>query len=124
MAVTHSNAARSVMADAVLALLNDGGAGTLEFQTAGGAEVATCTFTDPAFGAAVNGVATANAVANDTNATGGTVAQFEMQNNAGTGVIFGSVTVVGSGGDIELSSLVVGVGDTVAVTSLQYTAAP
>jgi hypothetical protein len=112
------------MADALLALLDVGGTGTLEFQTSGGVEVATCTLSATAFGAASNGVATANAITNDSNATGGTVAQFEMKNNAGAVVISGSVTVTGGGGDIELSSVVVAPGDAVAVTSLQYTAAP
>ena len=124
MAVTHSNAARSAMADAVLDLLDVGGAGTLEFQTSGGVEVATCVLSATGFANAVNGVATANAIANDTSATGGTVAQFVLKNNAGTTIISGSVTATGGGGDIELSSLSVAAGDAVSVTSLLYTAAP
>ena len=126
MAVTHSNAAKSAAADAVLGLLDvgSGANGLLELQTSGGVEVATLDLSDPAFGAASDGVATANSIADDANATGGTIAQFELQNKDGTGVVFGSVTLVSGGGDIEMSSVVIGAGDTVRVTSLQYTAMP
>lgn len=121
MAISHSNGARSAMADVVTGLLN---AGTIEFQDSGGTEVATCTFGNPAFGAAVNGVSVANAIATDANATGGTVAQFELKASGGAVVIEGTVTTVGGGGDIELSSTVVGAGDAVAVISMTYAAAP
>lgn len=121
MAVTHSNAARSVIADALLALLNSG---NLEFQTSADAEVATCALSATAFQAAVNGVATANAISNDTNATGGTIAKFVLKNSSNVGVIFGSVTATGGGGDVEISSLAISAGDAVSVTSLTYTAAP
>lgn len=122
MAITHSTAARDVIVDAVLALLDVDGPGFVEFQTSGAAEVATLTFSATAFGASSAGTATANAIAPDTNATGGDVAQFELQDGNGVGVIFGDVTVTGDGGDIELSSLNIGPGDTVAITSLTYTA--
>lgn len=126
MAVTHSNAAKSAAADAVLGLLDvgSGANGLLELQTSGGVEVATLALDDPAFDSAVDGVADANPIADDADATGGTIAQFELQNKDGTGVIFGSVTLVAGGGDIEMSSVVIGAGDTVRVTSLEYTAMP
>lgn len=126
MAVTHSNAAKSAAADAVLGLLDvgSGSNGLLELQTSAGAEVATLDLDDPAFGSAVNGVADANTISDDTNATGGTIAKFELQNKDGTGVVLGSVTVITGGGDIEMSSVVIGAGDTVRVTSLEYTAMP
>ena len=124
MAVTHSTNARNVMADAVLALLDVDGPGSLEFQTSASAEVATCVFSATAFGAASGGTAIANAIANGTNATGGDVTKFAMKDGNGVEVILGSVTTVGGGGDIELSSLNIGPGDTVSVTSLSYTAAP
>lgn len=119
MAITHSAAGRNTMADAVLALVDNG---KLEFQTSAGAEVATLDLSATAFQAADDGVAEANSITPDTDATGGTIAQFELQDSGGTAVIFGAVTVVGGGGDIEMSSANIGAGDTVSVTSLEYTA--
>jgi len=107
------------MADALLALLDSG---SLEFQTSAGAEVATLSLSATAFASASSGTAAANSISPDTSATGGTIAKFELQDSGGTGVVFGSVTATSGGGDIEMSSLVIGAGDTVSVTSLDYTA--
>lgn len=122
-AVTHPTAVRTAVADLVVDSIDAGaGAGTLEFQASGGSEVATLTFSDPAFGAASNAVATASAITSDTTATGGTVAKWVAQDSDGTDVILGAAGT--SGSDINLSSLTVGAGDTVAVSSLTYTAMP
>tara|TARA_R110000772_G_C13310322_1_gene440479 strand:- start:53495 stop:53863 length:369 start_codon:yes stop_codon:yes gene_type:complete len=122
MAVTHSAATRNAIADAVLADIDiDAGAGTLEFQTSGAAEVATLTLTDPA-GSVSGAVLTFSAITDDTSATGGTVDRFVIKSNLGGDRVLGNVLT--SGGDINLSSLVVGVGDTVSISSLTYTAAP
>lgn len=121
MAVTHLTAVRTGIADYVVDLIDAGaGAGTLVFNTSGDVEVATLTFSDPAFGAAVNGVATASSITSDTSATGGTVAKFVVKDSNGTVVFSGAVGT--SGSDINLSSLSVGAGDTVSVSSLTYTA--
>lgn len=123
MAVTHPTAVRNAVADLVVDRIDAGaGAGTLEMQTSGDVEVATLTFSDPAFGAASSGVATASAITSDTNATGGTIAKARAKDSTGTEVFACSVTASGGGGDIELSSVVVSAGQTVAVTSLTYTA--
>ena len=122
MSVTHSAAVRTIIADAVVDTIDDGaGAGTLIFQTSGDVEVATLTFSDPAFGAASGPTATASAISSDTNATGGTVAKFiiEDSNSAAKGFA-GAVST--SGSDINLSSLAVGAGDTVSMSLLTYTA--
>jgi hypothetical protein len=122
-AVTHPTAVRTTVADTVVDLIDAGaGAGTLEFQTSGGSECATLTFSDPAYGAASNAVATASAITSDTSATGGTVAKWVQQDSDGNDVILGAAST--SGSDINLSSLAVGAGDTVAVSSLTYTAMP
>lgn len=121
MAVTHPTAVRNGLADYVVDLIDAGaGAGTLEFQTSGNVEVATLTFSDPAFGAATGGTATASAVTSDTSATGGTVAKFAVKDSNGNPVFYGAVGT--SGSDINLSSLAVGVGDTVSISSLTYSA--
>ena len=121
MAVTHPTTVRNGLADYVVDLIDAGaGAGTLEFQTSGNVEVATLTFSDPAFGAATGGTATASAITSDTSATGGTVAKFVVKDSNGNPVFYGAVST--SGSDINLSSLSVGAGDTVSISSLTYTA--
>ena len=120
MAVTHSAATRNAIADAVLAEIDiDVGAGTLEFQTSGAVEAATVTLSDPA-GTVSAEVLTFSAITDDTSATGGTVDRFVIKSNGGGSRVLGSVAT--SGGDINLSSLVIGVGDTVSISSLTYTA--
>jgi hypothetical protein len=84
--------------------------------------VATLTFGNPAFGAAANGVATANAITADASATGGTIAKARLKNAAGTDKIICSVTATGGGGDITLNSVVTSAGQQVSITSLTYTA--
>lgn len=119
--VTHPTTVRNTLADAVVDLIDAGaGAGTLVFQTSGGVEVATLTFSDPAFGAASSGTATANAITDDSSATGGTTTQFETRDSNSNDVFYGAVGT--SGQDINLSSVAIGAGDTVSVTSLTYSA--
>jgi uncharacterized membrane protein len=122
MAVTHPTAVRQGIADFVVDQLDEGTPpGTLVFQTSGDVEVATLTFANPAFGAADgSAIATAGAIASDTNATGGTIAKARLKNNAGTDKIICSVTGTGGGGDIELNSVVVSAGQQVSLSSLTY----
>lgn len=123
MAVTHPTAVRNAIADLVVDRIDAGpGAGTLEFQTSGDVEVATLTFSDPAFGAASSGTATASAITSDTNATGGTIAKARAKDSTGTEVFACSVTATGGGGDIQLSSVGVSAGQTVSMSSLTYSA--
>jgi hypothetical protein len=96
--------------------------GRLVFQTSGSVAVATLNFSNPAFGAAAAGAATANSITSDTNAAGGTTTKFEIRDRDNTAIILGSVGT--SGSDINLSSVNVGAGDTVSVSSMTYTAAP
>ena len=121
MAVTHPTAVRDIIANAVVDSIDVGGAGSLIFQTSGDVEVATLTFAATAFGASSSGTATAAAITSDTSATGGTVAKFKIQNGSAADAGFaGAVST--SGSDINLSSLTVGAGDTVSISSLTYTA--
>lgn len=123
MAVTHVTALRNTLADAAVDAIDGGaGAGLLEFRTSGDVEVATLTFSDPAFGAASSGTATASAISSDTNATGGTIAKAALRTSTPDDQILCSVTATGGGGDIELSSVGVSAGQTVAVSSLTYSA--
>ena len=117
---TLTTAARDAACNAVVDLVDAGpAAGTLEFQTSGGVEVATLTFSDPAFGASSTGVATASAITSDTSATGGTTTKALFKDSTGTEVL--TATVGTSGTDIIISNTVVGAGDTVSVSSLTVT---
>lgn len=119
MSLTHVTAARNGLADNVVDQLNSG---NLVFMTSGDVEVATLALSATAFGDAAAGTATANAITDDSSATGGTIAKFKMETSANAEVFQGSVTEVGGGGDIELTSLVIGAGDTVQLTSFTYSA--
>ena len=123
MAVTLTTAARNAACNAIVDLVDAGaGAGTLVFYLANAStEVATLTFSDPAFGNAATGVATASAITSDTSATGNasaaTIAKF-LDSDA-TEVL--RCTVGTSGADINLSNNVIATGETVAITALTVT---
>ena len=121
MALTLSTAMRDAIANAVDDACNVGGAGYLEFQTSADAEVATVTLETTAFGAASTGVITmASAPKSDTSATGGTMAKFRIYDFADVELILGVVGTTGE--DINFAGgLVVGVGDTVELTSFTIT---
>ena len=123
MAVTHPTSVRNVLCDTVVDRIDAGAAaGTLVFQTSGDAEVATLGFSDPAFGAAVNGTATANAISSDSSATGGTIAKARAFDSNAVEVFACSVTAVGGGGDIELNSVAIANGQELTMTALTYSA--
>ena len=121
MALTHQNAAKNAAIDAITALINVGGAGTLVFATGADVEVATLTFNATAFGAAAAGVATANTITPDSSATGNASAvdKFIVKSGAGTEIFRGSVGTAGA--DINLSTTTIDAGDTVSLSTLTYT---
>lgn len=125
MAIQHETTIRNGITDYVTGQINVGTTnpnGQLIFETSGDVEVATLNFSATAFGLAVNGVATANTITDDSNATGGTVTKFKIVDRDGTTIITGSVTPLGGGGDIELSSVNVVATEKVSVSNLTYTA--
>lgn len=122
MTVTHSAQARNDIADAILALIDAGGAGKLIFRTSGDAEVATLTFSVTS-GVVAAEILTFNAITDDTNATGGVVAKATIEDDSSNAVVL-TDSVLTSGGDINLSSLTVGATDTVSCSALTYTAPP
>ena len=123
MAVTLTTAARDAACNAIVDLVDGGaGAGTLVFEDGSDTEIATLTFTDPAFGASSTGVATASAIADDTTATGGTTVQASFFDSDSTKVLECSVTASGGGGDITLAGgTTIGANATVSVSSLTVT---
>lgn len=122
MAVTHHALVRNSIADTVLAAIDqDAAAGKLQFQTAASAEVATLNLSYPA-GIVTGETLAFSTITSDTNATAGTVSKFVITDNSGNEILYGTVTAPAGGGDIELSSLAVGGGDTVSCSALSYTA--
>lgn len=122
MAITLSTTARNAACDAVVDLIDVGTTdanGDIMIMTSADAEVATLAFANPAFGAAVNGVATANTIQPDTTATAGTAALFKFQNRNNVEVLRGTVGT--SGADLNLSSLNIGAGDTISISSFTVT---
>jgi len=83
--------------------------------------LAELTFGNPAFGASVAGVATANAITGDTTADNtGTATWFRALKSDGTTVIFdGSVGT--SGANLNLNSVAISAGAAVSVSSFSYT---
>jgi hypothetical protein len=125
----RSNAAVNAAADAVTALLNSGylriydGSQPATANTAITTQVklAELTFNSTAFGAASNGVSTANAITADTSADAtGTATWFRAVKSDGTTAVFdGSVGT--SSADLVLNSVAISSGAQVSVTSFTYT---
>lgn len=124
MAVTHPTTVRNAIADLVVDKLDLGSgtsAGRLVFLTSGNVTLATLPLSNPAFGNAASGTATANAITQDSNAAAsGTAAKFELRDRDANPIVLGSVGT--SGADINLSSVGISVNDTVSVSTLTYTA--
>lgn len=121
MALTLETGMRDDLANQMDDSINTGGGtSNMKLETSGDVEVATLDFQDPAFGASATGVITLQGTPiEDTSATGGTVAQFSIFARSGTKQLEGVVAV--SGQDLDLTSLVVGAGDTVELTSFSIT---
>ncbi len=118
MSLSFSDALRNTRANAVTTAVDAGsGAGVLEFRTgskpaspddsATGTLLASITLADPSFGSAADGVieldnspALQDASADAT----GTAAHFRIRTSAGAGVIDGTVTATGGGGDITVNT--------------------
>ena len=116
MSLTHEAAVRNGLADYVVDQLNSGN--LLIMTTAEAVEVATLALATTAFGAASAGTATAGTITSDSSATGGTAATFKMETSGNVRIFGGAVGT--SGSDLNLSSLSIGAGDTVSVSSFTY----
>lgn len=122
---TLATATRNAMADGAVDLIDGGsGAGTLQIGTTGFAStLITFTLSDPAFGAAVTGVASASdlpiaAVA----AATGTAAEYRVRDSAGNTIWSGaSVTASGGGGEVQMTSLSITSGQSVNLTAFSFT---
>jgi hypothetical protein len=99
------------------------GAQPTNADTALGAQnvVAELALSATALGAAASGVATANAISDDTSAAGGTAAWFSLLTSAGVRIADGSVGT--SGADLNLNSTAITLGANVSVSALTLTLA-
>lgn len=123
-----SNAAVNAKVDAQAALLNSGfldlydGSQPATADTAIGAQVklARLTFGNPAFGAAVAGVATANAITQDSSADAtGTASWFRALTSGGAAVMDGTVGT--SGANLNVNSVAISAGAAVQVSAFTMT---
>lgn len=125
--------ARNGGCDGVVDRIDDGaGAGTLEIRTGAppatpatadsGTLLATLTFSDPAFGSASTGVATASSITSDTNVdNSGTAGHFRIKDSNGVVIMQGTITATSGGGDMEFNTVSFVAGGTAAVTSMTVT---
>lgn len=135
MATRINTAARNAACDAIVDLV-DGGAGAGVIRVYTGAQPATpatapsgtllaeFTLSDPAFGAASNGAAALDVTPalTDTGITDGTAGWFRILDSTeaagtGLGIIDGSVTATGGGGQLELNSTTISTGVAVEITA-------
>jgi len=130
-----SNAAAKAACDAVVDLIDGGAtAGYVEIRTgaqpadpdtaATGTLLATLTCSDPAFGAAADGapggVATANAVTDDSSADAtGTAGWFRVYDSNAVAIFDGECGT--SGADMNFNSVEISSGAAVSITSWTYT---
>jgi hypothetical protein len=127
-----TNRGANAAADAVTALLNSGilrlytgtQPATADTGISGNTLLAQLTFGNPAFGAANNGTATANAITSDGTAdASGTATWFRALDSGGVDVtdnVFdGSVGT--SGCDLNMNSNIISAGAAVSISSLTYT---
>ena len=126
MPTTLASSVEIIACNAIVDLVDAGASpGILEYQTAGGVEVATLTLSYPAFGNAAGdpAQATLNAVTSDTSATGGVAAKFAFKDSNGNAVINGDIVLAGqgTGDEIELQNLTIQAGTTVSLSSYTFT---
>lgn len=129
MATRLSNAARSIACDAIVDTLDSG---TIQIRTtgqptnvddaAGGTLLGTLTFGGTAFGAASNGVATANAITSDSSADNSGTAGHARILTSGAAIRADCTCGQGSG-DINFDNNVIVAGGTIAISSASWTQA-
>lgn len=126
----RTSGAANAAVDAMAALLNAGklriyaGAQPADADTAlsGQTLLAELTFANPAFGAGVAGVATANAITGDATADAtGTAAFFRALKSDGVTVVYDGSVGAGGSFDLVLNTVAIQAGAQVNVTALTLT---
>lgn len=116
---TLSTAMKNALLDLIDSTINAGGAGTAEFQTPGGVEVATATLSNPAFAAASGGAMVLDTVTEDSDATGGIMTQCVFKTNGGTAVI--TFTVGTADAEITFTTTTITLHDRVGISAFTLT---
>lgn len=128
-----SNDSASAACNGLVDRCDVGGAGKLKIYTADKAvdantavttqtELAVFTLPSTAFGAAANGVATANAITPVTATGSGDAAWFRVFNYNDSAILWdGTVSAAGLGGDLILSSVTISAGGSVSISSWTVT---
>jgi len=108
------------------------GPGTVQIRTgaqpasvaaaATGTLLGTLTLSDPAFGEAGNGTATAGAVTGDTSAdASGDAGWYRVLDSTGAALIDGAISAAGGGGEMILDKIAIVAGGTINITSWTIT---
>ena len=119
VAITLSTAAKNASADAIVDLIDVGtGTAIVRIKDAADVILAQLNLSNPAFGNAAVGVATANAITDDSSAdASGIASKFDATDRDGTVVFDGTVTANGGGGDMTLVSTTLTAGEVVQISS-------
>ena len=122
MGITMATAARNAAADAVVDLLDVGttnSSGQMVVRTSGDTELCVLPLSNPAFGAASGGVATAGAITTGTATGAGTAAKHTMEDRNETEIWEG--TAAAGSGDLNMSSTTIAVDDQISCSAYTYT---
>lgn len=120
MSLQKSTDAKNAACNGVVDLIDDGTSspfGTLNIYTSDSTLITSIQLSNPAFGNAVDGTATANFIYDATALVDGTASSFGFYNRDSTWVWGGDVTLPGNGGVMELSSLYIPADTTVSISS-------
>lgn len=118
MALTLAGITRNAKVAAATGLM---AGGRIRFLTTADAQVAEIAFPSPAFAAPSGGQAFTSGTLVDPFTGSGTIAKFIIENVGGALLLSGTVSLIGDGGDIELSDVAYASGDRLELTSLSYT---
>lgn len=128
-----STAARNAACDAIVDLIDGGaGAGTLTIRTGAppatpatadsGTLLGTLTFSDPAFGSAATGVATASAITSDSSAdASGDAGHFRVKDSNGVVIMQGTAGEAADTPDMTFDEKSIVAGGVIACTSFTVT---
>lgn len=127
MAVTINTSLQNQQADAVGTDLNSGfidiytGAQPAANTAPTGTLLVSCALAADAYGAAAAGVAAKNGTVSGTAVANGTAGYARQRNAGSTRWMYGSVTVTGGGGDVELDTVTIAVDDVISITTSTIT---
>mgnify|MGYP005993460741 CR=1 FL=1 len=129
MTIGYGTTLRNNRMNAVTTAVNASGQATLEmfsgtrpsFGGTAGALLVTLNMNTTPFGASVAGKITANTIEPEEAVADGTAQWFRISTGSGTAIIDGDIGLVGSGADIEMTSVTVSTGLIVALSSLSIT---